>query len=111
MALTQQFLRKLERIVGAEGVVATPEGRLTYECDMHTFYKGAPDAVCLPTSTEQVASVVRLCLGARVPLVPRGSGTGLIGGAMAPHGDVMVSTTRMNRILDVDLPNRCPPIH
>jgi len=110
MAITQQFLRKLERIVGAEGVVATPEGRLTYECDMHTFYKGAPDAVCLPTSTEQVASVVRLCLEARVPVVPRGSGTGLIGGAMAPHGGVMVSTTRMNRILDVDLPNRCATV-
>jgi len=37
MALKQQFLRELERIVGPEGVVATPEGRLTYECDMHTF--------------------------------------------------------------------------
>ena len=110
MALAQKFLRDLEAIVGRDGLVATPEGRLTYECDMHTFYKGAPDAVCLPTSTEQVASVVRLCLEARVPLVPRGSGTGLIGGAMAPYGGVMVSTTRMNRILDVDLPNRCATV-
>ena len=110
MSVTPELIRALERIVGPEGVVATPEGRLTYECDMHTFYKGAPDAVCLPTSTEQVASVVRLCLEARVPLVPRGSGTGLIGGAMAPHGGVMVSTTRMNRILDVDLPNRCATV-
>lgn len=110
MALTQQFLRELERIVGAEGVVATPEGRLTYECDMHTFYKGAPDAVCLPTSTEQVAAIVRLCLEAGVPVVPRGSGTGIIGGAMAPHGGVMVSTNRMNRILEIDLPNRCATV-
>ena len=110
MPLTPQFLRTLERIVGAEGVVATPEGRLTYECDMHTFYKGAPDVVCLPTSTEQVASLVRLCRDAGVPVVPRGSGTGLIGGAMAPRGGVMVSTTRMNRILEVDLPNRCATV-
>ncbi|MBI2553957.1 MAG: FAD-binding protein [Candidatus Rokubacteria bacterium] len=110
MPLTRQFLRELEQIVGPEGVVATPEGRLTYECDMHTFYKGAPDAVCLPTSTEQVAALVRLCLREGVPVVPRGSGTGVIGGAMAPHGGVMISTTRMNRILEVDLPNRCATV-
>jgi glycolate oxidase len=107
MKLGPKFLRELTRIVGADGVVATPEGRLTYECDMHTFYKGAPDAVVLPTSTEQVAGVVRLCLGENVPVIPRGSGTGLIGGAMAPRGGVMVATTRMDRIIDVDLPNRC----
>lgn len=106
MPLTRRFVRDLERIVGPEGVVTTPEGRLTYECDMHTFYKGAPDAVCLPTSADQVVELVRLCLRDRVPVVPRGSGTGLIGGAMAPRGGVMVSTSRMTRILEVDLPNR-----
>ncbi len=110
MVLPSAFLKRLERIVGEAGVVATPEGRLTYECDMHTFYKGAPDAVCLPTSTEQVAALVHLCLDARVPIVPRGSGTGLIGGATAPRGGVMISTTRMNRILEVDLPNRCATV-
>lgn len=104
--LTARFLNEIERIVGPEGFIATAEGRLTYECDMHTFYKGAPDAVCLPTSTEQVVALVRLCVGAGIPVVPRGSGTGLIGGAMAPRGGVMVTTTRMTRILEVDLPNR-----
>ena len=91
MSLRPQFLHELVRIVGTDGVVATPEGRLTYECDMHTFYKGAPDAVVLPTSTDQVAEVVRLCLSENVPVVPRGSGTGLIGGAMASRGGVMVA--------------------
>lgn len=110
MTLPPEFLRELARIVGPAGLVATPEGRLTYECDMHTFYKGAPDAVVLPTSTVQVRAVVRLCLTAGIPLVPRGSGTGVIGGAMAPLGGVMVSTTRMTRILDVDLPNRCATV-
>lgn len=110
MPVTPQFIRELEGIVGAEGVVATPEGRLTYECDMHTFYKGTPDAVCLPISVEQVAAVVRLCREGGVPIVPRGSGTGIIGGAMAPHGGVMVSTTRMNRILELDLANRCATV-
>ena len=75
MALSSGVLSELERIVGTRGLVATPEGRMTYECDMHTFYKGAPDAVVLPESTEQVAAVVRLCRREHVALVPRGSGT------------------------------------
>ena len=100
MPLSAAVLSELERIVGARGLVATPEGRMTYECDMHTFYKGAPDAVVLPESTEQVAAVVRLCRREHIALVPRGSGTGLIGGAMAPVGGVMVSLTRMNRVLN-----------
>jgi glycolate oxidase len=86
--------------------VLTAEGRMTYECDMHTFYKGAPDAVALPLRTEQVQEIVKVCRAARVPIVPRGSGTGLIGGAMAPQGGVMVSMNRMAAILELDLPNR-----
>jgi glycolate oxidase len=110
MGLSTHVLAALEGIVGREGLVATPEGRMTYECDMHTFYKGAPDAVVLPTRTEQVQEVVRLCRAARVPIVPRGSGTGLIGGAMAPQGGVMVGMNRMASILEIDLPNRCATV-
>src|SRR6266542_2081441 len=110
MALTPDFLRRLELIVGSQGVISTAEGRLTYEADMHTFYRGAPDAVALPRSAEQAAEIVRLCRRERVPVVPRGSGTGLIGGAMAPVGGVMVSMNRMNRVLELDLPNRCATV-
>jgi len=107
MTLSPDVVAELERIVGAQALIVSHEGRMTYECDMHTFYKGAPDVVVLPTRAEEVQAVVRLCRRARVPIVPRGSGTGLIGGAMAPLGGVMVGLNRMNRILDVDLPNRC----
>ncbi len=107
MPLTPVLVSQLEAIVGRDGFVASAEGRLVYECDMHTFYKGAPDAVVLPTSAAQVRDVVRACRASGTPVVPRGSGTGLIGGAMAPRGGVMVATTRMNGILEVDLPNRC----
>ena len=93
--------------MGARGIVSSAEGRLTYEADMHTFYKGQPDLVVLPETAEQTASVVRLCRREKVPVVPRGSGTGLIGGAMAPAGGVMVAMNRMNRILELDFPNRC----
>src|SRR5438128_9669381 len=77
---------------------------------MLTLYKGMPDIVVLPTSTAEVQAVVRICREARVPVVPRGSGTGLIGGATAPLGGVMVSLTRMTQILELDLVNRCATV-
>src|SRR3989440_9903217 len=106
MPLGPGLLADLERIVGAGGLVRSYEGRLVYESDMHTFYKGAPDVVALPTRTDQVVAIVRLCRRERVPIVPRGSGTGLIGGAMAPLGGVMIGLNRMTRILEIDLANR-----
>src|SRR5436190_19032469 len=106
MPLGPGLLDELTRILGPDGLVASEEGRLVYECDMHTFYKGAPDVVALPKSTAEVLAIVRLCRRERVPIVPRGSGTGLIGGAMAPHGGVMIGLNRMTRILEIDLANR-----
>src|SRR5438874_3695103 len=110
MPLSPGLVGDLQRILGPEGLVLSHEGRLVYECDMHTFYKGAPDAVALPSTTAEVVAIVRLCREARVPIVPRGSGTGLIGGAMATRGGVMVALNRMNAILDVDLANRCATV-
>src|ERR1044072_2517710 len=110
MPLSPRGLRELERIVGTAGLVVSHEGLLTYECDMHTFYKGAPEAVVLPECAAQVAEVVRLCRRENLPIVPRGSGTGLIGGAMAAAGGVMVSMTRMNRIVELDFANRCATV-
>src|SRR5262249_43082745 len=110
MELKPEFLRALEAIVGPRGVVSSPEGRLTYEADMHTFYKGTPDVVALPASASQVVQIVALCRREHVPVVPRGSGTGIIGGAMAPLGGVMVAMNRMNRILELDFPNRCATV-
>src|SRR2546425_5609165 len=104
MSLSPAAVKELQRILGPQGLVTTPEGRLVYECDMHTLYKGMPDAVALPTRTEQVQAVVDLCRRERGPVVPRGSGAGLIGGAMAPPGGGMGSLNRM----DPDLRNRLP---
>src|SRR2546427_8049979 len=110
MPLSHAFLVALERIVGADGLVQSLEGRLVYECDMHTFYKGAPDAVALPRRAEDVVAIVNLCRGERVPIVPRGSGTGLIGGAMAPLGGGMIGLNRMTRIVEIDLANRAATV-
>jgi len=110
MALTRKFVDELRAIVGKDGLIVSDEGRLVYECDMHTFYKGLPDAVVLPATSAQVQAIARACRREKIPIVPRGSGTGLIGGAMAARGGVMVGLNRMNAILEVDLPNRCATV-
>ena len=104
--MNQRLVDAIRAIVGPEGVVVAPDECLVYECDMLVFYKGLPDLVVLPRTTAEVAAVVRACLDAGVPIVPRGSGTGLIGGATAPRGGVMIGVNRMDRILEIDLPNR-----
>jgi glycolate oxidase len=104
--MDRRFVDALREIVGRDGIVVAADQRLVYECDMLVYYKGTPDLVVLPRTTAEVVAVVQRCLEAGVPIVPRGSGTGLIGGAAAPKGGVMISLNRMDRILEVDLPNR-----
>jgi glycolate oxidase len=77
----------------------------TYECDGLTNFRVLPQAVLLPTSTEQVQAIVRVCSREKIPFVARGSGTGLSGGALPDSSGVVISLTRMNRILEVDIPN------
>jgi glycolate oxidase len=101
------LIQACERIVGAEGVVTEPDELRVYDCDAFTFlHRCPPDLVVLPTSTSQVAEVVRLCCELGIPFFPRGAGTGLSGGATPLAGGVMIVLTRMTRILDLDLPNR-----
>ncbi|HKZ75966.1 MAG TPA: FAD-linked oxidase C-terminal domain-containing protein, partial [Actinomycetota bacterium] len=104
--MDRRLIDALSDIVGSDAVFTAPDQCLVYECDMLVYYKGAPDVVVLPASTAEVAAVVRACLDAGVPIVPRGAGTGLIGGAMAARGGVMIGVNRMDRILEVDLANR-----
>ena len=103
MPLSGAFLQELERIVGAGGLVHTPEGRLVYECDMHTFYKGAPDAVALPKTADEVVDIVNLCRRDHVAVVPRGSGTGLSGGALPVSEGVLIVLARLRRIRTQDI--------
>lgn len=97
----------LERLgLRSDQVLDAPAELLAYECDAYTVDRSLPDAVVLPESTEQVADVVRFCRDQSIPFTPRGAGTGLSGGAMAAKGGVVVSTKRLTKVLEVDLPNR-----
>src|SRR5881394_42302 len=104
-SLSPHALTELRAIVGSQGYLSAPEDLRTYECDGLTNFRVMPLAVLLPTSTEQVQGIVRVCHREKIPFVARGSGTGLSGGALPVAGGIVISLARMNRILEVDLPN------
>jgi len=97
---------RLRAEIGSEAVLTDHAQLRTYECDGLAHYKVTPAIVVLPRTTAQVAAVVRACNDANVPYVARGSGTGLSGGAL-PHADgVLVVTSQMRTILEVDSVNQ-----
>ena len=89
--------------LGADAVIREPAQLRTYECDGLTGYRVVPALVLLPRSTEEVQAAVRVCHEQRVPFVARGAGTGLSGGALPVADGVVISLTRLDRILGVDL--------
>jgi glycolate oxidase len=93
-------------IVGAKHAIVDAAELRTYECDGLLGFRVRPAVVVLPASTEEVAACVRLAAELRMPIVPRGAGTGLSGGALPVEGCVVVGLSRMKAILAIDLPNR-----
>ncbi len=105
----ERLIERLERIVGRGSVLHRPGDILVYEYDGSVdgvVDTAAPAAVVLPTTMDQIAAVVRLAKEAGLPVVARGAGTGLSGGAVAQRGGIIVSMARMNRILDIDHEDR-----
>jgi glycolate oxidase len=101
-----EIVQTLKTIVGKDCVITDETELLVYECDALTLFKHKPDAVVFATTTEQVAAIVKLARENRIPFLPRGSGTGLSGGAMAIEGGIVIELQRMNKILNVDVENR-----
>jgi glycolate oxidase len=93
------------RAVVGKGLITETSQLHTYECDGLTNLRVLPQAVLLPGSTEEVQAVVRICHREKIPFVARGAGTGLSGGALPVEQGVVISLARMNRILEVDVPN------
>ena len=100
--LPPDFLSALQKVLPERAVLRSADERRPYECDGLSGYKALPGVVVLPDCLEQVCSVMRLCQQYSVPVVARGAGTGLSGGA-TPHPEgVLLSMARFNRILSVD---------
>jgi glycolate oxidase subunit GlcD len=98
--------RALRGIVGRAGVIDEPARLLPYESDGLALLQTRPALVCLPRTTDETARALALLHRERVPVVPRGAGTGLAGGATPVEGGVVLSTARMRDVLEVDAENR-----
>ena len=90
----------------ADQVITDPAELFVYESDGFTIAKARPAAVVFPLSSQEVADVMRQLVKHDAQIVPRGSGTGLTGGCVAFENGVVVSTARMNKVLEIELENR-----
>ncbi|MGI5282814.1 FAD-linked oxidase C-terminal domain-containing protein [Nonomuraea polychroma] len=96
----------LRSLLPYDSVITDPVRLRTYECDGLTYHRATPAVVVLPDTAEQVARVVRVCNDFSVPFVARGAGTGLSGGALPREDGVLIVTSKMRAILEIDLDNR-----
>src|SRR4051812_4402912 len=103
--MDSRFMARLAAAVGPGVLVCDPAELLTYESDALVHLRQTPGAVVVPRSAAEVQAVVRLCHEAGVPFVARGHGTVLVGGALPAADGGLVVLSRLNRILDVDVPN------
>jgi glycolate oxidase len=103
--MNSSLLRQLKKIAGKENVLDRLEDRRLYEYDGGTD-KSLPAAVVFGLNAQQISGIMRFAKDYKIPVVPRGAGTGLSGGAIAEKEAIVLSTARMNKILEIDLPNQ-----
>ncbi len=102
----QALLLSLAEILPPDALLTSEEALRPYECDGLSIYRNLPLAVALPADIEQAQAVIRACKQHNAPVIARGAGTGLAGGAMPTAGAIVLSLAKFNRILDIDLDNR-----
>ena len=100
------IIQQLVRLLPSQCVLSSGEELRPYECDGLSAYRNLPLSVVIPETREQVRDILRLCAANGVPVVARGAGTGLSGGALPVSGGVLLSMARFNRILGIDTQNR-----
>lgn len=102
ISITQQLIVSFKKIVGEEFVLTDEESLINYSHDETETLSFLPAVVIKPRTTEEVSSILAICNEERIPVTPRGAGTGLSGGALPHLGGVLLSTERMNSILEID---------
>ena len=95
--MDQKIIDQIEAVVGKDGYSVEPAVLYTYGFDASIFHK-TPDMVVQPCTTEQVSEVMKIAYANRIPVVPRGAGTGLCGSAVPIKGGIVMAMQRMNRI-------------
>jgi glycolate oxidase len=106
LARRDAIISGLSRLVAPEALITSADERRPYETDALTAYRRLPLAVVLPSTTQEVAAVLRYCSEQGVPVIPRGAGTSLAGGAIPQEDAVVIGVSKMNRILEIDYANR-----
>jgi glycolate oxidase len=103
--ITEFVLEQLRTIVGADHVFSDAESLEHYAHDETEDFRFFPDVVVKPGTPEEISRIVRLCNEHRIPLTPRGAGTGLSGGALPIHKGIVLAMERFNKIIDIDEKN------
>lgn len=106
LARREQIVAGLADILPADSLITSERELVPYETDAFTAYRRVPMAVVLPHTTEQVSQVLSFCNDHGVPVVPRGAGTSLAGGAIPQEDAVVIGVSKMSEILEVDYANR-----
>ena len=102
-----QFVAALREALGVDNVMSDPRAMRPYESDGLTAYRQIPLAVALPRSTAEVSAALKIAQRFGIKVVPRGAGTSLSGGALPLADGLLLGLGKLNRILDIDLANRC----
>ncbi len=105
-SVKQSLLKSLAQILPEAAILSDPEDLRPYECDGLSVYRALPLVVCLPETVEQVRDILRICYQANIPVVARGAGTGLSGGALPLTNGVLLSLAKFKSILEIDPLNR-----
>ena len=106
VARRPEIVAELQKLLGADRVVGDEDGRRAYETDAFTAYRCMPLAVVLPQSTAEVSAALKYCHANGLKVVARGAGTSLAGGALPAEDAVVITVSKMKRVLDLDYPNR-----
>ena len=106
LARKAKLIERLEAVLPRDAVIHEPSETRAYECDGLTAYKCPPLAVVLPASTQQVSDALRICHEMCVPVVPRGAGTSLAGGALPTEDSVILGVAKLTDVLETDYDNR-----
>lgn len=106
LAKKPRLVERLQRVLPADAVIHLEAETRAYECDALTAYRCPPMVAVLPTTTQEVSDILRICHEMGVPVVPRGSGTSLAGGALPTADCLILGVARMNAVIETDYENR-----
>jgi glycolate oxidase len=103
--ISPSLIDHLRHIVGKENVLTSPEEMAAYSYDATNMWSHRPDVVVLPSRADQISEILKLASAEKIPVTPRGGGTNVSGGSVPIRGGIVLCTTRMNRIIDINKTN------